>query len=76
MCGRYGRAHPQVASDFGPWLRGLLSWFDQGRAVGFDEINPLMRELAGVMFREEKATDGERLRSAVVDGLWQMMKRR
>jgi len=35
-----------------------------------------MRELAGVLFREERAADGERLRAAVVDGLWQMMKRR
>ena len=65
-----------LIADFGPWVWKLLRWFDAGRAVGFGEVSPLMREVAAVLLRDKEAGERELMRSAVVDGLRDVLKRR
>ena len=63
-------------ADFGPWFWKLLQWFDAGRAVGFGEVNPLMREVAAVMMRDRDAAEAERMQAAVAEGVRRAMGRR
>jgi len=65
-----------MSADFAPWFWRVLRWFDAGRAVGFGQVNPLMREVAAVMMRDRDAAGAERMQAAVAEGVRRAMGRR
>ncbi len=66
-----------MADDFGPWVWELMDWYAGGRAVGFgDDVPPLLREVAGVMLKDERAGERDAMRAAVSDGLREVLRKR
>jgi hypothetical protein len=70
-----GRRPLPPAADFGGWLWELLDWYAAGRACGFGAASPLLREAAGVIRRDERAGDADRIGEAVRRGVLEAFAR-